>query len=201
MKVTSFENTIAPFIVGGGITWLKVKLWWDFDINLSDVHIYKAYYELKEFLTRNSIVNFDNKDQFIDVVVEVLKILEREVDEELLEDPEFVKDALKSRAWLWNIYSFFRDFVTSDTIKSVVDSPITKAIDRYLNSVLIANPVLLDYKVHRDVDFAISDYGDLTGDTGEVTIAPPTFTEEQTGETLLGGEIRLTDPFKKDYEM
>ena len=64
---------------------------------------------------------------------------------------------MKDKAWLWEIYSFFRDYVNQDNIKSVADSPVTKAIDGYMNSVMIKTPELLDYKVHRDVDFAIED--------------------------------------------
>ena len=172
-----------------------------FGIELSDELIYKSYYELKEWMIRKGISDFVDRDQFIEVVVGVLKIVESETDARLLEDPLFVEKSLKEHAWLWNLYSFFRDYVTSENVKAVVDSPTTKAIDRYLNSVMINNPLLLDYKVHRDVDFAISDYEALTGNSSEVKIESPTFTEELEGETPLGGELRLTAPYKKDYEL
>ena len=59
----------------------------------------------------------------------------------------------------------------------------------------------LDSRIERDVDSAIEDYQDLTGDTGEVMIDPPTFNEEVVGETPLGGELRLTAPYETDYEL
>ena len=200
-KVTSFDNLIAQLIVGGGITWLKTKLWWDFDVSISDEMIYKTYYEFRNWCARKNISDFVDSDQFIDVVVDVLKLVEAEADRQLLKDPDYIKVTLKKNAWLWRIYSFFRNYVTSENIKAVSDSPVTKAIDKYLNSVMIANPLLLDYKVHRDVDFAIEDYRDLTGDKGEAKIEQPTFTEELEGETLLGGELRLTSPYKQDHEL
>jgi len=196
-QTNSFENLIAQVIVGGGITWLKTKLWWDFDIDLSDEMVYKTYYELKSWFVRKNIVDFVDRDKFIDVIVDVLKLVESETDRQLLKDPEFIKKSLKEQAWLWNLYSFFRNYVTSENVKYIADSPVTKAIDRYLNSVMIKNPLLLDYKVHRDVDFAIEDYKELTGDTGEVEMEPSTFSEETEGETPLGGELRSTTPYYK----
>lgn len=194
-STNSLENLIAQIIVGGGITWLKTKLWWDFDIDLSDEMVYKTYYEFKHWCIRNNVVDFVDRDLFIEVMVEVIKLVESETDKELVKDPEFVKKSLKEHAWLWNIYSFFRNYVTSENIRAVADSPVTKAIDRYLNSVMVKNPVLRDYKVHRDVDFALQDYKDLTGDTGEVKVTEHVFSEELEGETLLGGEMRLSAPY------
>lgn len=186
MKITSFEDLVASVIVNGGITWLKTKLWWDFNINIPDEMIYKTYYELRNWCVRKNIVEFVDQDLLIEVIVEVIKVVESETDERLLDDPEYIKKSLKDKAWLWQIYSFFRDFVNKDNVKAIAESPATKAIDGYMNSVMVRTPELLDYKVHRDVDFAIEDYQTLTGDTGEVKIES-TFTEELEGETLLGG--------------
>ena len=191
-QTNSLENLIAQLIVGGGITWLKTKLWWDFDINLSDEMVYKTYYELKEWIIRKNLVDFVDRDQFIHVLVSVIKIVESETEQKLIEDPEFLERTLKEKAWLWNLYGFFKNYVTSENVRAVADSPVTKAIDRYLNSVMIKTPELLDYKVHRDVDFALEDY---TRDTNETMIEAPSYSEELDGETLLGGEMRLTSPF------
>ena len=186
MKITSFEDLVARVIVGGGITWLKTRVWFQFKVNIPDDMTYKTYYELKNWCVRKNIVEFVDQDFLIEVLIEVIKVVETETDQKLLEDPEYVKRSLKKNAGLWEIYSFFRDYVNKENVKAVAESPVTKAIDGYMNSVMIKTPELLDYKVHRDVDFAIEDYQALTGETGEVKIES-TFTEELEGETLLGG--------------
>lgn len=197
IKIKSFEDLIAQTVVSGAVAWLKTKMWVDFDVTFDDKLIYMAYYELKEFCVRKNIVEFVDKDFLIEILVEVIKIVEIETEEKLLEDPEYVKRLLKERAWLWNTYLLFRDFVTKDNVKAVADSPVTKALDGYMNSVMIKNPELLDYKVHRDVDFAVQDYKDLTGDTGEIKIEP-VFSEELEGDTLLGGALEYKAPYKTD---
>jgi hypothetical protein len=70
-----------------------------------------------------------------------------------------------------------------------------------LNDYVIKNDEWLELRIDRDVDSAIDDYKSLTGEPMEVIIEPPTFTEELEGETPLGGELRLTAPYKKDYEL
>ena len=70
-----------------------------------------------------------------------------------------------------------------------------------LNDYVIKNNEWLELRINRDVDTAIEDYKSLTGEPMEVIIEPPTFTEELEGETPLGGELRLTAPYKKDYEL
>ena len=199
-KVTAFDNLIAQLLVGGGITWVKTKLWWDFDVSLSDEIIYKAYYEFRNWCARKNISDFVDSDAFIDVIVDVIKLVEEEADRKLLEDPDFIRVSLKKNAWLWRIYSFFRNYVTSENVKLVAESPVTKAIDKYLNSVMIQNPLLLEYKVHRDVDFAIEDYQVLTDEKEEVIIEKPIFSEVKEGDTPLGGEMRLSAPYKTENE-
>ncbi|QIN96827.1 hypothetical protein [Synechococcus phage S-N03] len=70
-----------------------------------------------------------------------------------------------------------------------------------LNDYVLKNEAWLELRIARDVDSAIEDYKTLTGEPMEVTIEPPTFSEELEGETPLGGELRLTAPYKKDYEL
>ena len=200
MKITSFEDLVASVVVNGGIAWLKTRVWFQFKVNIPDDMIYKTYYELKNWCVRKNIIEFVDQDFLIEVIVEVIKVVESETDQRLLEDPEYVKRSLKKNAWLWEIYSFFRDYVNKENVKAVAESPVTKAIDGYMNSVMIKTPELLDYKVHRDVDFAIEDYQALTGETGEVKIES-TFTEELEGETLLGGPMRRTTTYETNNEL
>ena len=72
--------------------------------------------------------------------------------------------------------------------------------DRY-NRFVLENPELLAIRIESELDRAIQDYKDLTGDSDEVTIEEPSYTEETTGDTPLGGEMRLTAPYNKEHEL
>ena len=63
--------------------------------------------------------------------------------------------------------------------------------DRY-NRFVRENPDLLDIRVGAEIDAAIADY---TRDQNETMIEAPSYSEELDGETLLGGEMRLTSTF------
>ena len=71
-----------------------------------------------------------------------------------------------------------------------------------LNDIIINTPQLLDRRVHRDVDKAIRDYEDLTGDDGSVRISPSYFSEKapdkSNAQKLLGGEIRICGSWVPD---
>jgi hypothetical protein len=75
-----------------------------------------------------------------------------------------------------------------------------------LNDYIIKDPALLDRRVKRDVDKAISDYERLTGDDGTVRIPPPRYSEKPVDTSVcytdecraLGGEIRLCAPWVPD---
>ena len=66
-----------------------------------------------------------------------------------------------------------------------------------LNEVIIQDDEKLQRRIERDVDKAIREYEDLTGDSGEVKIPSPRFIEEP-GDSLLGGSIRLCAPWGDD---
>jgi hypothetical protein len=71
-----------------------------------------------------------------------------------------------------------------------------------LNDIIINTPQLLDRRVHRDVDKAIKDYEDLTGDDGSVRISPSYFSEKapdkSNAQKLLGGEMRICGSWVPD---
>jgi hypothetical protein len=71
-----------------------------------------------------------------------------------------------------------------------------------LNDIIINTPQLLERRVHRDVDKAIRDYEDLTGDDGSVRISPSYFSEKapdkSNAQKLLGGEIRICGSWVPD---
>ena len=61
-----------------------------------------------------------------------------------------------------------------------------------INNLVLAHSKLLERRIERDVDNAIEDYLDET----EEPPVLPIFTEDEKGETELGGEMRLTAPWK-----
>jgi len=66
-----------------------------------------------------------------------------------------------------------------------------------LNEVIIQDDEKLQRRIERDVDKAIREYEDLTGDSGEVKIPSPRFIEEP-GDSSLGGPMRLCAPWVDD---
>lgn len=69
------------------------------------------------------------------------------------------------------------------------DSPLIPELQK--------DPGIIERKTERTVDKAIREYEDLTGDTGEVKIPEPRFSEEP-GNSLLGGPMRLCAPWVDD---
>ena len=71
-----------------------------------------------------------------------------------------------------------------------------------INDVLLQDPAVVDRRVKRDVDAAISEYERLTGDTGEVKMITPRLVERppdgSKAQELLGGEMRLCAPWVDD---
>lgn len=63
-----------------------------------------------------------------------------------------------------------------------------------INNLVLAHSKLLERRIERDVDSAIEDYLEETKEPPVL----PIFTEEEEGETDLGGEMRLTAPWKFD---
>lgn len=72
-----------------------------------------------------------------------------------------------------------------------------------LNEYIIKDPKLLDNRVKRDVDKAISEYERLTRDDGRVRMPSPRYSEKPVDTSVcytdecraLGGEIRLCAPW------
>ena len=92
--------------------------------------------------------------------------------------------------------------ITHDEFMTLVDNFNREVLNnRILNDYIIQDEEWLNNRIEKDVDSAIDEYLELTKDTREVIIEPPTFTEELSGETLLGGELRLTAPYHKENEL
>jgi hypothetical protein len=92
--------------------------------------------------------------------------------------------------------------IPEERIYDIVDQVQRKLPGKPLNDYIINDPVLLDRRVHRDVDRAISDYERLTGDDGSAMIRGPKLVERppdgSKAQELLGGEMRLCAPWVDD---
>jgi hypothetical protein len=85
--------------------------------------------------------------------------------------------------------------IPEEKIYDIVDQVQRKLPGKPLNDYIINDPVLLDRRVHRDVDRAISEYERLTGDDGKVIIPKPRYSEKPPdgsyAQSVLGGEMRM----------
>jgi len=92
--------------------------------------------------------------------------------------------------------------IPEEKIYDIVDQIQRKIPGKPLNDYIINDPVLLDRRVHRDVDRAIIDYERLTGDDGKVKLPSPRYSEKPPdgsyAQSVLGGEMRLCAPWVDD---
>ena len=70
--------------------------------------------------------------------------------------------------------------------------------NKKLNDYVLADDKWLEARIEGDVDAALNTTEMLTAFPEDVKIEAPVFTEETQGETALGGELRLTSPWKTD---
>ena len=153
----SLSKNFAKFIIESAKIFLKLRFP---KLKITDELIYKTYYELQRFMERSNLDDLTSKDEFIDTMVNVLKTVEGFIDEREEVDPLFVDKLIAKHSWLWDIYKAFSDFVTSENVKNVRDSSISQEINRQMNETIINDGKLLDYKVRRDVDYALEDITD-----------------------------------------
>ena len=71
-----------------------------------------------------------------------------------------------------------------------------------INDVLLQDPGVVERRVKRDVDRAIREYEDLTGDSEPPRIPLPRLIEKERdgseAQRILGGEMRLCAPWVED---
>lgn len=137
------KKTIASAILISIVSWITFQLR---DFNLSKDFIWKAYYEATRIYEENPI---DQK--FQDLLLEIFKILEIEIDK----NPELVRIITRDYTFLWEFYLSLKSKINPNWLKG---NPITEEIRNQINQKIITDPELLNYKVKRDVDRAISRY-------------------------------------------
>lgn len=181
----SLSKNLAKVIIEGVKIFLKFRFP---KLNLTDELLYKTYYELQKFMERSNIDELANKEEFVDTMIIVLKTVEGFIDDQEKKDPEYVDKLIKKHSWLWDLYKVFSDFVTSKNVKKVKDSQVSQEINRQINETIINDRKLLDYKVHRDVDYALEDIKDHLP------------SDPNIGFTFDSDDLRIRAPWVQDND-
>jgi hypothetical protein len=182
------KQSLASAIIVAGVNWIQFWLKSKTGIQLEENIIWKIYYELDRFSERlklQKMIESINEEEFFEFLDEFIEV----VDEETVKNPKI----LENRQLLWEMFKVLKEFSKKGWVK---DNPVTNEVKYQINKKINETPELLDYKVKRDVDRAISDYNKES----EKIHKPepeikPIFTETLEGETLLGGEMRLRAPW------
>lgn len=182
------KQSLASAVIVAGVNWIQFWLKSKTGIQLEENIIWKIYYELDRFSERlklQKMIESIDEEEFFEFLDEFIEV----VDEETVKNPKI----LENRQLLWEIFKVLKEFSKKGWVK---DNPITNEVKYQINKKINETPELLDYKVKRDVDRAISDYKKesekIHGPEPEIK---PIFTETLEGETLLGGEMRLRAPW------
>lgn len=186
----SAASAILVAAVNGIILWFK-----KYKVEVTENELFQLYYEIDRFVERskiNKLVEKIDEEQFYKFLDEFVNV----VDVELTKNPKF----LENKIILWKIFAACQDLLNK---KWVRNNPVTDEIKYQINKKIIETPELLDYKVKRDVDMAISDYNKEVKKMGlEPPDNKPIYSEKpsdgSTAQDLLGGEMRLRAPWVKD---
>lgn len=186
----SAASAILVAAVNGIILWFK-----RYKVEVTENELFQLYYEIDRFIERSNISKFVekiNEDDFYKFLDEFVNA----VDVELTKNPKF----LENKIILWKIFSACQDLLNK---KWVRNNPVTDEIKYQINKKIIETPELLDYKVKRDVDMAISDYNKEVKKMGlDPSDNKPIYSEKpsdgSSAQDLLGGEMRLRAPWVKD---
>jgi hypothetical protein len=186
----SAASAILVAAVNGIILWLK-----RYGVQVTETELYQLYYEVDRFTERsklNTLFEKINEEEFYKFLDEFVNA----VDVELTKNPKF----LENKVILWKLFAACQDLLNK---KWVRNNPVTDEIKYQINKKIIETPELLDYKVKRDVDMAISDYNN---EVKKMELEPPNnkpiYSEKppdgSTAQDLLGGEMRLRAPWTEN---
>lgn len=182
------KQSLASAIIVAGVNWVRFWLKSKTGIELEENIIWKIYYEFDRFSERlklQKMIESVDEEEFFKFLDEFIEV----VDDETVKNPKI----LENRQLLWEIFKVLKELSKKGWVR---DNPVTDEVKYQINKKINETPELLDYKVKRDVDRAISDYKKES----EKIYKPepeikPIFTETLEGETLLGGEMRLRAPW------
>lgn len=214
MKINFFgKKTLASLIIVSVVNFIKFRFK---QFEIDELMLWKFYYEFQKFIERSPLKKISSEEEFTSLISDVLKIFEKYFDSRIEKDPDYMNKLLKQNSYLWRIYKFFSDFINGDGLLKVINSPISEEIQDQINKKIIETPELLDYKVKRDIDYAIEDYEKLEipkpinmtnevilkdleknnfSETQKQIVKDAVYSEKEpdgsNAQSLLGGEIRI----------
>lgn len=214
MEINFFgKKTLASLIIVSVVNFIKFRFK---QFEIDEITLWKIYYEFQKFVERTPLKKISSEKEFIELLIDVLKIFENYFEINLKKDPDYIKKLMKKKSYLWSIYKFFSNFADSNGILRVINSPISKEIQSQINKKIIKTPELLDYKVKRDIDYVIQDYEKLEipkpinmtnevilkdlekkpfSDSQKQIVKDAVYTETppdgSNAQSILGGEMRI----------
>lgn len=214
MEINFFgKKTLASLIIVSVVNFIKFRFK---QFEIDEITLWKIYYEFQKIIERTPLKKISSEKEFIELLIDVLKIFENYFEINLKKDPDYIKKLMKKKSYLWSIYKFFSNFADSNGILRVINSPISKEIQSQINKKIIKTPELLDYKVKRDIDYVIQDYEKLEipkpinmtnevilkdlekkpfSDSQKQIVKDAVYTETppdgSNAQSILGGEMRI----------
>lgn len=214
MEINFFgKKTLASLIIVSVVNFIKFRFK---QFEIDEITLWKIYYEFQKIIERTPLKKISSEKEFIELLIDVLKIFENYFEINLKKDPDYIKKLMKKNSYLWSIYKFFSNFADSNGILRVINSPISKEIQSQINKKIIKTPELLDYKVKRDIDYVIQDYEKLEipkpinmtnevilkdlekkpfSDSQKQIVKDAVYTETppdgSNAQSILGGEMRI----------
>jgi hypothetical protein len=167
-------------------------------LSLTRNDIMKFYYEIKLYMDNHDIFSIIDEESFLRFIKSVLDSTEEIFEEQKKNDPKYVDKLLKKYAGMWKVYALVNDFFDANDIATLMNSEMSKSVQRSINKKMIEDDDLLDYKVMRDVDEAIKVYDKLEPVERDTFVEKAIFTEKNDSSSLLGGEMRIRSPWVKE---
>lgn len=95
--------------------------------------------------------------------------------------------------------------LSEESLTDFIDEVVKRFFpESAFNEYILKTDKLLSRRITKEVDKALEDLNELTGDTGDVKVDSPVFTEKEPdgseAQSLLGGEMRLTSPWAINSE-
>lgn len=182
------KKSIASAIIVGTLKSIQVFSFIRLGLKISDEDIWKLYYEFDKLFERMKVKQYLEKideEEFLKFITEFVE----SIDKEWAKNPTF----MENKKIFWDIFVYIKKYLNEDMMKN----PLMNEINFQINQNIIQNEEVLNYKIKRDVDFAIQDYEkevpkNLNETQPIYSEKPP---DESVAQSLLGGEMRLTAPW------
>ena len=178
MEINFFgKKTLASLILFSLVNFIQFRFK---DFNIDEMFLWKLYYEIQKLIERSPHKKIATEEEFSLLINDLIEEFDIIFEERVKQDPNFKEKFIQQNSKFWGLYKTVSTFFSKP-------NPIVDEIKTQINKKIIETPELLDYKVKRDVDYAISDYKKQEPKEEQNFI----FTETLEGETALGGEMRI----------